>query len=273
MSLALGTQVSARYVARWLVPAISSCLLACGGMASEHHADLSMPADSSPATAPPGMIITWGHTGIVYEEHPGNLRLLHNVLSDLMTGVPAARAGRLLYTMDCDPRQDPMYCNLAGSFDQLSGFFATAADFGELEFRLASSVNLSDYAAVIFETCLYWPPSEEARGRGGDQQLDAYLEQGGRALILGDNFCFTDGRSSAQSANALLRGWGLNFTAEDPGSRPPEIYDLPSELRVGLLGGVESLDIFRVTPQQIEHSFVPVVQAWSGVLMARRHAD
>jgi hypothetical protein len=218
-----------------------------------------LPALSAEAVlASGGAIITWGHTGVLYKDHPGNLRLLHNVLADLTKGAPAARTGRLLYTSNCDPRKDSRYCQVADSLSELVGFFNTVAEFGSLEFRSALAVTLTDYSAVIFDSCA---------GEEGTRQLDAYLEAGGRALVLGDNFCFSNGRASAQSANALLRGSGLDFTSNDPGWS--DAYEVPVEQRAGLLEGVESLDIFRVAPQQIQHSFAPVVQARSGVLMAR----
>jgi len=310
MPAARSTQVRVRWgEARWLVPALASWLLACGGKAAEDNADVALqalaPARAAQAEVPPavpgsmpagselsppagsvpptsedsasaaprplntqavlasgGAIVTWGHTGILYKDHPGNLRLLHNVLSDLTAGVPAARNGRLLYTSDCDPRQDSRHCRLADSSEELAGFFTTVADFGRLEFRLAQNVTLGDYAAVIFDTCL---------SRGGSLQLNAYLEHGGRALILGDNFCVSAGVPSAQVASVFLRGSGLDFTASDPGRAVT--YEVPAELRTGLLAGVDSLDIFRVAPQRIEHGFVPVVRARSGVLMARLHAN
>src|SRR6185295_1452127 len=145
----------------------------------------------------------------------------------------------------------------ADSLEELAGFFAAVADFGSLEFRSALAVTLTDYAAVIFDSC---------QGEDGTRQLDAYLEAGGRALVLGDNFCFSNGHPSAQTANALLRGSGLGFTSGDPAWA--DTYDVPAEQRVGLLEGVESLDVFRVAPQRIQHSFAPVLQARSGVLMA-----
>ena len=206
-----------------------------------------------------GTIITWGHTGILYKDHPGNLRLLRNVLSDLTRG---KRAGRILYTMPCDPRQDAHYCQLADSLDELAGFFATVAKFGKLEFRWAPSVKLSDYTAVIFDSC---------QASGGIQLLDSYLERGGRALVLGDNFCSIDGLASARSANVVLQGSGLDFSDTDPSAAGT--VPVPAEQRMGLLEGVDSLDVFRVAPQRIEHSFVPVVMAPTGVLMARLHAD
>jgi hypothetical protein len=236
-------------------------------VAAEGPAEAAGPAAPEPVPAAPGLgsggtIITWGHTGILYKDHPGNLRLLHNVLQDLTQGVPAERAGRLLYTSECDPREDARFCQLADSLDELAGFFAAVADFGKLEFRSAPSVALHDYAAVIFDTC---------QSSGGGRQLQAYLEQGGRALILADNFCLAAGLASARSAGALLRGSGIDFSEADPITT--RSYLLPIEQRQGLLEGVESLDIFRVAPQRIEHSFVPVLQAPTGVLMARLHAD
>ena len=262
---------------------VSSCWLACSGKASEESAPppelppapaatevpAGAPAVAAPEAVPaaPGLgsggtIITWGHTGILYKDHPGNLRLLHNVLQDLTQGVPAERAGRLLYTSECDPREDAHFCQLADSLDELAGFFATVADFGKLEFRSAPSVKLSDYAAVIFDAC---------QGNDSGRLLQAYLEQGGRTLILADNFCVGAGLVSARNASALLRGSGIDFSEADPITT--RSYVLPIEQRQGLLEGVESLDIFRVAPQRIEHSFVPVLQAPTGVLMARRHAD
>jgi hypothetical protein len=219
----------------------------------------SLGLDSRAVLGSGGTIITWGHTGILYKDHPGNLRLLHNVLSDLTKG---KRARRILYTSECDPRQDAHYCQLADSLEELAGFFATVAKFGKLEFRWSPGVKLSDYAAVIFDSC---------QGTGGVQLLDSYLEQGGRALILADNFCSSAGLASARSANVVLQDSGLDFSDSDPGATGA--YLVPAEQRTGLLEGVDSLDIFRVAPQRIEHSFVPVVQAPTGVLMARLHAD
>jgi hypothetical protein len=219
----------------------------------------SLGLDSRAVLGSGGTIITWGHSGILYKDHPGNLRLLHNVLRDLTKG---ARGRRILYTSECDPREDAHFCQLADSPDELAGFFATVAKFGKLEFRWAPSVKLSDYAAVIFDSC---------QGSGGVRALDSYLEKGGRALILGDNFCSSAGLASARNANLVLQGSGLDFSDSDPGATSP--YPVPAEQRTGLLEGVESLDIFRVAPQRIEHSFVPVVQAPTGVLMARLHAD
>lgn len=268
---------------------VLSCWLGCGEKSSDENAlaTLDLPAATSLAevsagvpAAPPreatpaapsstpgglgsgGTIITWGHTGILYKDHPGNLRLLHNVLQDLTNGVPRERAGRLLYTSECDPREDARFCQLADSLDELAGFFAALADFGKLEFRSPSSVRLSDYAAVIFDTC---------QASGGKSSLDAYLERGGRALILADNFCLGARLASARSANLVLQGFGLDFSDSDPGATGA--YAVPAGQRKGLLEGVQSLDIFRVTPQRIEHSFTPVVQAPTGVLMARLHAD
>jgi hypothetical protein len=302
MVAAISKQLAVRWNrARWLVPVLSSALLACAGKASESESERpglpsasarlepvaptesqpAAPATSASGLAAPagpvtvpvpelpalsseavrssgGTVITWGHTGVLYKDHPGNLRLLRNVLADLTKGVPAGRAGRLLYTSTCDPRKDSRYCQVADSPAELAGFFNTVAEFGSLEFRSALTATLADYAAVIFDSC---------QGEDGIRQLDAYLEAGGRALILGDNFCFSNGRASAQAANTLLRGSGLDFTAGDPGWA--DTYDVAPQLRTGLLEGVESLDIFRVAPQQIQHSFAPVVQTKTGVLMAR----
>jgi len=195
--------------------------------------------DSRAVLGSGGTIITWGHSGILYKDHPGNLRLLHNVLRDLTKG---ARGRRILYSSECDPREDAHFCQLAESADELAGFFATVAKFGKLEFRWAPSLKLSDYAAVIFDSC---------QGSGGVRALDSYLEKGGRALILGDNFCSSAGLPSARNANAVLQGAGLDFSDGDPGATSP--YQVPVEERTGLLEGVESLDIFRVAPQRIEH--------------------
>lgn len=85
--------------------------------------------------------------------------------------------------------------------------------------------------------------------------------------MLADNFC----NSSAQLMNAALPNIGLRFTTDDPGE--PELFTLPAEARTGLLEGVETLNIFRVVPQIITHSFTPIVASPNGILMARREGS
>jgi hypothetical protein len=202
-----------------------------------------------------GLIYTWGGTGILYRDEPGNLRLIGNVLSSLAAS-PASGSVRILYTADCDPREHANLCQITSNAEMLTGFFDMIAEHGSVTFDRLFAGSAKQYDAVIYDAC--------AAGAGSPAQLRQYLAEGGRALILADNFC----NSSAELMNDALPDFGLSFSAEDP--IDPGLYAVPLEARTGLLEGVEMLDIFRVAPQLITHSFAPVVESPNGILMARR---
>jgi hypothetical protein len=120
-----------------------------------------MPADSLDAPRPPieltdidqaMRVVTWGSTALTYEYHPGNLRLLANVLAAFSGGSPVERRGRFLYTSGCDPRQDADYCG-AESFVEVKPFLDAVGLVGTIEFRPAGAVQVGDYAGIIVDAC------------------------------------------------------------------------------------------------------------------------
>lgn len=200
-------------------------------------------------------IYTWGGTGVMYRDHPGNLRLLGNVLTSLgASAIPGDM--RILYTAHCDPREHANLCRVAGDAGILAGFFDMVAEHGSITFEPLSVPTAQEYDVVIYDAC--------DAGEGSPAELRQFLAEGGRVLILADNFC----NSSARHMNAALPNIGLSFSTEDPGE--PELFTVPPEARTGVLEGVETLNIFRVVPQIITHSFTPVVESPNGILMARR---
>jgi hypothetical protein len=226
----------------------------------------------APALLPPSStLITWGSTGVIYGPQPGNLQLLDNVLGELEAGVTGERAGKLLYTSACDPRQDPNFCATSGDWSDLEGFFATVARHGELEFRAISAVQPASYAMVILDVCSAfssWGGLADT-SREDAEAMRSYIRHGGRTLVLADNFCGEEGKMSAQRANEILGGLGVRFLDLDPPE--PEYHEVPAAESVGLLAGVESVEIFRTVPQAIEPPFEPILDTVNGVLLARRH--
>ena len=87
--------------------------------------------------------------------------------------------------------------------------------------------------------------------------LRSYLSTGGFAMILADNFCVPGSSSSAALANTVVADLGVAFSND-------ELYErgrlqIPSAARTGLLAGVSNLNMWRVAPQLISESFVPIV--------------
>jgi hypothetical protein len=226
-----------------------------------------MPADSLDAPRPPieltdidqaMRVVTWGSTALTYEYHPGNLRLLANVLAAFSSGSPVERRGRFLYTSGCDPRQDADYCG-AESFVEVKPFLDAVGLVGTIEFRPAGAVQVGDYAGIIVDACE--PNAWDAA------PLVEYLNAGGRLLILGDNFCWSSGGTSASIANGLLElaSIGIRFSDLDPAE--PRFHEV--SVATGLLQGVESMRVFRYTPQSIESGIDAVLVTSSGIVIAR----
>jgi hypothetical protein len=266
---------SPRGLGRWgfphlvLVVAAAAASAACGGQAEWEggpaaEADEPMPYSS-------GTLITWGSTGVIYGPEAGNLRLLDNVLGELEASVTDERAGRILYTSACDPRESPTFCAASSDWSDLEGFFATVARHGEIDFQPISVVQPASYAMVILDACSAFGGWADLAGsaRKDAEVMRSYIRGGGSALVLADNFCGDGVESSAQRANEILDGLGVRFLDVDPPE--PKLHPVASVERVGLLAGVEEVDIFRTVPQTLEPPFEPILSTVNGVLMARRH--
>ncbi len=217
-----------------------------------------------PAAQDSTTVITWGSTGIIYESQHDNLRMMRNFLAALGAGHAVEGDLRILYSSACDPRTDPGLCQLAAEFATLEPFFEMIAGLGTIHFAMPSTVALDEYSLAILDFC---------HGAGHPSQtpiITTYLQSGGRALILGDNFCYPLGQtgpSSAAIAGTIVGPLGITFTDLDPAEPDPLTVSLQD--RTGLLVDVATVDVWRVAPQVIAHTFEPVLESRLGVLAAR----
>jgi hypothetical protein len=116
---------------------------------------------------------------------------------------------RYLWVDDCDPRQDPTFCNISESLAILEPFYAVVADLnGTLTYALPTTVDeLLDYDVVIANFC----------GSAGTvvPLLEAYYQRGGSLVVMGDTFCVgvpgpeAIGYSSAAVASLLTDSRGI----------------------------------------------------------------
>jgi len=244
----------------WLVG-----VAACGGSTASAPAS---PSTSTPGStvspAARGMIITWGFTHI-YSAYSGlgslpaydNLALMRNFVIRLAEDRAASGHIRVLYTNKSNLYTDPSPQNQAW----YQPFLAMMAQVGTVEFRRASQAPLTSFDVVIADFCSVPDDAERAI-------LAAHVMAGGRALVLGDNFCWSSAinRTSAASANLLLRDFGIAFTTEETPSREPLV--IASGDQRDLLAGVSLLNVFRVTPQSVSGPWTPIVTDGGKILAA-----
>ena len=184
--------------------------------------------------------------------------LVRNILQHLSG---KASGVRILYTDSCDPRTDPDVCYVGG-LEYLQPFYDMIASIGTITYADMASVQRADFDVVIADFCSL--PNQEY------DLLKSYLTSGGPAMVLGDNFCYTDYGSTASLANAVIGDLGVTFLDY-------ELYEYgrlevaPSD-QVGLLTGVSNLGLWRLTPLYITSAFSPVVTWNDNVLYAIREA-
>jgi len=238
---------------------------ACGGSAGSSPASPSTNVPGSPASpAAHGVIITWGFTHI-YSMYSGlgslpaydNLTLMRNFVTRLAEGRAASGQIRVLYTTKSNLRDDPNPQNQAW----YQPFLAMISQIGTVEFRRASQAPPGSFDVVIADFCAVPEDAERAI-------LTTHVLAGGRVLVLGDNFCWSSqvNRTSAESANLMLRDLGIVFTTEEITERNP-LAIAPAEQQ-DVLAGVSLLNVFRVTPQSASGSWTPIVTSGGKVLAA-----
>jgi hypothetical protein len=211
-----------------------------------------------------GVVAAYGRTGLMLAnatcENLGvecdNMQLTRNLLECLGSG--RERDGRIavLYASACDPRFDEDTCQY-GDFSELAPFFELVEEIGYVDFAYPTRTpSLHDYSVVIADMCREAGPLTAER-----EAMLRYAHEGGRLLVLGDDFCDT----SAELANLMLEELGTSFTAEDPAIEEPLF--IPDDRQVGLLEGVQQLLIWRTTPQDDDTAFTVVVGADHGPLL------
>ena len=204
-------------------------------------------------------IITWGSVGVIYESDHDNLQMIQNFLRYLGNGKEIDSKIKILYTDNCDPRLSPNYCQLTSNFERLEPFFTMISEIGTIDFANISSVSTDNYSVVIADFCSSLSTASEII------VLKDFLEHGGHALILADNFCKTGDQYTAAIANSVLEPFGIRYTELDEFYAPLQI---PEANQSCLLENVNTVDIFRVTPQVIDHSFKAILESPDGIFAA-----
>jgi hypothetical protein len=215
-----------------------------------------------------GMLAAYGTTGILHstascnakDVECDNLQLTRNMFECLGSG--RTRDGRIaiLYASDCDPRFDEQHC-YHEDWSEIAPFFDLIDEIGYIDFAFPSApASLHDYSLVIADLCRAWAPLTPER-----ETLAAYARDGGRLLVLGDNFCAPAGGKSASFANLILEEFGTSFTTEDPAADVPLV--IPDDRQLGLLEGVGQLLVWRVTPQRADTAFATVFASELGPLL------
>ncbi len=236
---------------------VSTCWVAVilAGTLACSRASPSVPTPVTPAIDPArqGVVITWGLTGI-YFLYSGNsipvfdnLVMLSNFVRRLGEGRALPGSFRVLYTT----RRPQASITDPQNRSSFGPFLDAIAPLGTVDFNLPSRVTLSSYTVVIYDPCENLAPDADV------EIVRQYLTNGGRALVLGDNFCHHGTTPTSQYSSGLLSGLGITFTSADPNKRDPLL--IPVSQQTGVFEGVMQVSVFRVAPQVVSANAVPLL--------------
>jgi hypothetical protein len=165
---------------------------------------------------------------------------------------PGEGSIEILWIATCDPRQDELGC-LAGN---VTPFFDMVDALGTIEFQPLAAVDARAYDVVVADFC----------GPVDPLQVLELLGDGGHVLLLGDRWCSSGMGLSADVANDVAERIGIRFTERELYNHNLLVPDTGSEI----LEGIDSIDAWGITMQEVGPGFAAVVQTGDGALITTR---